>query len=204
MNKKYNLIYTSLAAVILTAACTTTGEPVAAPSPSIPASPSSTAPANAADAADADRAAASRLGLPYLGTDLGTVEGAAKDGKPYVFGAGGTGCAWLRLPDGSLYALHDTTARTGSSALVRDVGTEAAWRADPDYEPGRCEPAEGIPTADDPAQPEPYRWTADYGNQYLRWGGRTYIIPGTVGVGLALTPIAGETIPGVNGVPIPN
>ncbi|KXO98951.1 hypothetical protein [Tsukamurella pseudospumae] len=199
---KYTFIGTAtLAAVALTlTACgTTAGEPVAARSSS-PTAPSSTAPANA-DQADAGRAAAARLGLPYLGTDVGTVEGAAKDGKPYVFGTG-RGCAWVRLsPDGALYALHDNG--TGSSRLTRDRGTEAAWRADPDYEPGRCTPAEGIPTVDDPSAPEPFRWTADYGNTYVRWHGQVYILPGTVGVGLALTPIAGETIPGVNGVPIP-
>lgn len=191
----------ALAAGILTTACSTTGEPTATPSPSIPASPSSTT--SAADAVDAGRAAAARLGVPYLGLDAGTVEAAAKDGKPYVFGAGGRDCAWLRLsPDGALYALHENG--TGSSRLTRDRGVEAAWRADPDFEPGRCSPAQGIPTADDPAAPEPYRWVGAYGNVFLRWGGRTYIIPGTVGVGLALTPVAGETIPGVNGVPIPN
>ncbi|MFD9829005.1 hypothetical protein ACFWXB_16155 [Tsukamurella tyrosinosolvens] len=199
---KNRFIYASLAAALtLTAACGTGGEPVAAPSSSSTA-PSSTAPVSAADQTDAGRAAAGRLGLPYLGTDVGTVEAAAKVGHPYVFGAG-RGCAWLRLPDGSLWAIHDTTARTGNAALVRDRGTEAAWKADPDFEPGTCRPAEGIPTADDATQPEPYRWVGSYGNVFLRWGGRTYIIPGTVGVGLALKPITSEVIPGVDGVPIP-
>ncbi|KXP12494.1 hypothetical protein AXK57_19640 [Tsukamurella pulmonis] len=193
---KYNLIPAAAAfaavAVSLTACGTTAGEPTATPTPS--ASTTSTF-ASAADPVDAGRAAAARLGLPYLGLDAGTVEAAAKDGKPYVFGAGGTGCAWLRLPDGSLWALHSTLARTGSAALVRDRGTEAAWRADPDYEPGACAPAEGVPTADDPAQPEPYRWVGAYGNVFLRWGGETFIIPGTVGPGLALRPIAGVPMP---------
>ncbi|MBS4102937.1 hypothetical protein [Tsukamurella paurometabola] len=191
------------AATILTACDTTTsGEPVATPSTPASAAPSSTTFANAADAADADRAARARAGLPNSGSlTLEDAETAVRRGLPFVFGAG-RGCAWVRLPDGSLWALHDN--RSGSPALTRDVGTEAAWRADPDFEPGRCEPAEGIPTADDPAQPEPYRWTADYGNQYLRWHGQVYILPGTVSAGLALTPIVGETIPGVNGVPIPN
>lgn len=209
---KHTFIPAALAAVALTlTACdtTTSGEPAATPSSSSTApsssstAPSSTTFANAADAVDAGRAAAARLGLPYLGTDVENAQAAAKDGRPYVFGAGGTGCAWLRLPSGSLYALHSTLVRTGNAALVRDVGTEAAWRADPDFEPGRCEPAEGIPTADDPSAAEPFRWIGAYGNTYLRWGGRTYIIPGTVGVGLALKPITSEVIPGVDGVPIP-
>ncbi|MBS4102869.1 hypothetical protein [Tsukamurella paurometabola] len=184
---KHTFIYASLAAALtLTAACGTStgGEPAAAPSP---ASPSSTAPVSAADQTDAGRAAAARLGLPYLGTDVEDAQAAAAAGHPYVFGAG-LNCAWLRLPDGSLWALHDTTVRTGSSALVRDRGTEAAWRADPDYEPGTCRPAEGIPTADDPTQPEPYRWVGAFDTTFLRWGGQVYILPGTVGPGLALRP----------------
>ncbi|BDD80280.1 hypothetical protein TPB0596_00430 [Tsukamurella pulmonis] len=181
----------------------TAGEPTAAPS-SASAAPSTSTFANSADEADADRAARARAGLPNSGgITLEDAQAAANRGVPFVFGAGGTGCAWLRLPDGSLYALHDTAARTGSSALVRDRGTEAAFRADPDYEPGRCRPAEGIPTADDPTQPAPYRWVGAYGNTYLRWHGQTFIIPGTVGPGLALRPITSEVIPGVDGVPIP-
>lgn len=187
---KHTLIYASLAAAVtLTAACGTGGEPVAAPSSSSTA-PSSTAPVSAADQTDAGRAAAGRLGLPYLGTDVGTVEAAAKVGRPYVFGTG-RGCAWLRLPDdGSLWALHSTLVRTGSAALVRDRGTEAAWKADPDFEPGTCRPAEGIPTADDATQPEPFRWIGAYDTTFLRWGGKVFILPGTVGVGLALRPIS--------------
>ncbi|BDD80706.1 hypothetical protein TPB0596_04690 [Tsukamurella pulmonis] len=187
MNKNRFLGTVALAATILTAACTTTGEPVAAPSPSIPASPSSTAPASAADAVDAGRAAAARLGLPYLGLDAGSVEAAAAKGLPYLFGAG-LNCGWIRLPDGSLYALHNN--RTGSAHLVRDRGIEAAWKADPDFEPGACTPAEGIPTSDDPAAPEPYRWVGAYDTRFLRWHGRVFILPGTVGPGpgLALRP----------------
>lgn len=200
MNKKYIALAAGIA-VSLTACGTNTAEPTAAPSSPASTAPSSTTFANAADAADADRAARARAGLPNSGgITLEDAEAARHAGLPFVFGTGAN-CAWVRLPDGSLYALHDN--RTGSPTLVRDRGTEAAWRADPDFEPGACRPAQGIPTVDDPSAPEPYRWTADYGNTYLRWHGKTFILPGTVSVGLALTPNAGETIPGVNGVPIP-
>lgn len=208
MNKnRFTPVAAALAAAAMTlAACGTTGgDPLAAPRSSIPASPSSTAPSNAADAADADRAARARAGLPNSGgLTLEDAETAARRGLPVVFGAGGRDCAWVRLPDGSLWALHSTLTRTGSATLARDLGTEAAWRADPDFEPGRCTPAEGIPTADDPAQPEPYRWVGAYDTVFLRWHGKTFIIPGTVSVGLALKAIASEIIPGVDGVQAPN
>ncbi len=176
------------AATILTACDTTTsGEPVATPSTPASAAPSSTTFANAADAADADRAARARAGLPNSGgLTLEDAETAARRGLPFVFGMGT--CSWLRLPDTSLWALHDTTARTGNAALVRDHGIEAAWKSDPDYEPGRCRAATGIPTADDPGEPEPYRWTGAYDTTFLRWNGKVFIVPGTVGVGLALKP----------------
>ncbi len=182
-------ISAALAATLTLTACgtNTAGEPVATPSSSSTA-PSSTAPVSAADPVDADRAARARAGLPNSGgLTLEDAEAARHAGLPFVFGTG-RGCAWVRLsPDGALYALHDNG--TGSSRLTRDRGTEAAFRADPDFEPGACRAATDIPTADDPAAEEPYRWTADYGNTMLRWGGQTFILPGTVSVGLALKPI---------------
>lgn len=201
MNKLLPIALAAGISVSLTACNTSTGgEPTATPSSS--AAPSTTTFANAADAADADHAARARAGLPNSGgITLEDAEAARHAGRPFVFGTG-RGCAWVRLsPDGALYALHDNG--TGSSRLTRDRGTEAAWRADPDFEPGTCRPAKGIPTADDPAAPDPFRWTGSYGSTFLRWDGKVFILPGTISVGLALRPIAGETIPGVNGVPIP-
>ena len=171
------------------ALCDTATDPVAAPSNTTTPVPLSTTFANAADEADADRAARAQAGLPNSSMlTLNDAQAAAANGVPFVFGTG-TGCGWVRLPDdGSLWALHDTG--TGSPTLTRDRAAEAAWRADPDRDVPRCKPASGIPTADDPTAAQPYRWTADYGNQYLRWGGKVYILPSTVGVGLALTPVS--------------
>lgn len=184
--KKYSVAAFAAAALTL-AACTTSTDPVAAPS-SVSAAPTSTTFANAADQADADRAARARAALPNSGVlTLEDAAAAAAAGLPFVFGTG-LGCGWVRMPDGGLYALHDNG--TGSPALTRDHAAEAAWRADPDRDVPRCKPASGIPTADDPTAAQPYRWTADYGNQYLRWGGKVYILPCTVGVGLALTPVS--------------
>lgn len=182
--QKYFIPAAALAVAALTlTACGTPTETVAASSTTVTTAP----PSSTTSATDAELAAAA--GLPDTGSvDVADAAAAAAAQRPFVFGTG-LDCGWLRLPDGSLWALHDTTARTGSSALARDVGTESAFRADPSYEPGRCQPATDIPTVDDPTAPEPYRWTADYGNTYVRWHGKTFIVPGTVYAGMALTPI---------------
>lgn len=188
MNTKKYLVPIALATLTLTACgTTTTTEPSAAPSSSAAASSGSAVKdleRSRGDSVDQERAAAAEAGLPSS-LDIEYALAVAKDHKPFVVGT--AGCGWVRLPDdGSLWALHDT----GSPALTRDHAAESAWRADPDRDVPRCKPVSGIPTADDPTAAQPYRWTADYGNQYLRWGGKVYILPSTVGVGLALTPVS--------------
>ncbi|SIN36412.1 hypothetical protein [Mycobacteroides abscessus] len=180
MNTKKYLVPIALATLTLTACGATSGEATAPPSSPASASPSTTTPTSAADAAAA-------AGLPDTGSVVvAEAEAARRAGRPYVFGTG-RGCAWLRLsPDGGLYALHENGS--GSARLVRDRGTEAAFRADPTYEPGACRAATDIPTADDATQPEPYRWIGAFDTTFLRWGGHVFIVPGTVQVGLALRP----------------
>ncbi|CPR70136.1 hypothetical protein [Mycobacteroides abscessus] len=62
------------------------------------------------------------------GVDLQLAEAAAADHVPFVFAYDdvGGGCAWLRLPDASLWGLHG-----GGGALTRDTAREEFFRRTP-------------------------------------------------------------------------
>lgn len=85
----------------------------------------------------------------------------------------GEGCTWLRTWDAKLWRLYGTNG----GALVRDETAEKAFHSNAGAaDLWTCNPAESIPTADDPAVSTPYRWT-DGGRTLVRVNGTTYVVP---------------------------
>ena len=176
-----------VAALTLTAACTPT-EPVAAPSSS--AAPSDSAVQARAVERELERNAS--LGIP--GPVISQLaEAAAQDGAPLAF-SWGTGCSWIRTPDGTLWALH-----SGGGALVRDDRQRAWFRANPGAAVAKeCEqPTESLPTRPDPAITAPYRWR-DGSVTKVSVNGRAYALPVPIserGAVLVAEASAGPTSP---------
>lgn len=144
-----NLFPAAIAAA-LTLTVTACGTPTVAP-PSSSAAPSD----NAAQARAVERELEhnGELGIP--GPVISQLaEVAARDGMPLAF-SWGTGCSWIRTPDGTLWALH-----SGGGALVRDEKQLAWFKAQPGAAIAKeCEqPTESLPKRPDPAVPTPYRW----------------------------------------------
>ncbi|WP_435594680.1 hypothetical protein [Tsukamurella tyrosinosolvens] len=200
----------ALAAALILAACGTTAEPTAAPSSSA-AAPAGSAVQEYRTAQAEEAKQEMRLhvaaALPH-DVDRRYAEAASKDGVPFTF-TYGEGCSLVRLPDKSLWSLN----RDGGS-LTRDLAAEerfGSWPGAGSGEGRPCPAAAGIPTADDPSQSGPYRWT-ERGFQRLRINGAIYAVPAEIPVtGTVLryavvhgpAPTLGEVVPGVDGAPIP-
>lgn len=204
MNKKI-LIPAALAAAAITFVTTACGTPTETSS-----APSSTGAAANNSAVRELRLARAEEGkrelrlsvaaaIPHT-VDREYAAAAASDAVPFIFSYGG--CAWMRMPDKSLYNLHGA-----GGSLTRDTAAEKEFGSWPGAgEPRVCEPAVGIPTADDPSSPGPYRWVEERGFQRLRWNGAVYAVPaeippaGTVlrdAVDHGPAPTLGEVVPGV-------
>jgi len=203
----------ALAAAILTTACGTNtgGEPTAA-SPSSSASESPTRSAvhelRLARAEECKRELRLNVAaaIPHT-VDREYAAAAASDGTPFVFSYGGR--AWLRMSDKSLWSLDGA-----GGSLTRDTAAEQAFGSWPGAGSGEgraCQPAGGIPAADDMSQSGPYRWI-EGGHQRLRVNSGVYAVPaqipptGTVlrfAVIRGPAPTLGEVVPGVDDVPIP-
>lgn len=212
MNKKKFAPAAALAAVaaLTLAACGTPTETTSAPSSSA-AAPSSSAVQEYRKAKSEEAKREMRLhvaaALPH-DVDRGYAEAAAADRVPFAFSYGG--CAWLRMSDKSLWSLNGA-----GGSLTRDLAAEerfGSWPGAGSGEGRPCPAAAGIPTADDPSQSGPYRWT-ERGFQRLRINGAIYAVPAEIPeTGTVLrdavihgpAPTLGETVPGVDGVPIPN
>lgn len=192
------------AAAILTTACGTTTEPVAAPSSSaVPSTGSAVQEYRRAQSEEGKRELRLHVAaaLPQA-VDRGYAEAASKDGVPFAF-TYGQGCAFFRLPDKSLWSLHST-----GGLLTRDVAAEqrfGSWPGAGASDGHPCQRTSGIPTADDPSTPGPFRWT-EGGHQRLRVNGVVYAVPvdipatGTVlrdAVIHGPAPTLGEVVPGV-------
>lgn len=107
---------------------------------------------------------------------------AASDAVPFIFSYGT--CAWLRMPDRSLYSLNGT-----GGSLTRDVAAEKEFGSWPGAGDRRaCQPATGIPDADDPSVMTPYRWT-DRSRIAVRVNGTHYELPDQI-------PESGEVLSG--------
>ncbi len=108
---------------------------------------------------------------------------AASDRTPFIFSYG-TGCAWMRMPDKSLWSLNGA-----GGALTRDVAAEKEFGSWPGAGERRvCEPATGIPDADDPSVTAPYRWI-DHGRVAIRVNGKHHELPDQI-------PESGEVLGG--------
>ncbi|NOP95120.1 hypothetical protein [Mycolicibacterium fortuitum] len=107
---------------------------------------------------------------------------AASDAVPFIFSYGG--CAWMRMPDKSLYNLHGA-----GGSLTRDTAAEKEFGSWPGAgEPRVCEPATGIPDADDPSVTTPYRWIY-HGRVAIRVNGKHHELPDQI-------PESGEVLGG--------
>ncbi|SKE70784.1 Uncharacterised protein [Mycobacteroides abscessus subsp. massiliense] len=205
MNKNIGAV--ALAAITLaTTACTPPAESISAPSSSVAAAPSSSAVHEYRKARAEEAKREMRLhvesGIPH-DVDRRYAEAASKDGVPFAF-TYGEGCSWVRLPDKTLWPLH-----AAGGPLTRDTAAEqrfGSWPGAGVSESRPCPAAVGIPVADDPSSPGPYRWVEERGFQRLRWNGAVYAVPaeippaGTVlrdAVVHGPAPTLGEVVPGV-------
>lgn len=214
MNQKH-IHAAALAAAVTVAftACAPSTEPPSAPSSTASASPSSDSAVREYRRAQAEEwkremrlhvAAA----LPH-DVDRRYAEAAVADRVPFAFTYGGEGCTWVRLPDKSLWSLHSS-----GGLLTRDTAAEkefGSWPGAGSGEGRSCPAAVGIPAADAPSRSGPYRWI-EGGFQRLRINGAIYAVPAEIPeTGTVLrdavihgpAPTLGETVPGVDGAPIP-
>lgn len=173
MKKYLNGVVALTAAVILTAGCTPHTEPVAAPSSSAAPSVASDREVKRAESEAGKRELAiyGALGLPST-TDRVAAEAAAARSFPYLF-SHGEGCSWVRTWDGALWRMYGTDG----GQLVRDTEAEKAFHSNPGASDlWTCNPAENIPTADDPAAGTPYRFVDERGT-WVRVGAAVYLVP---------------------------
>lgn len=182
------------AATILTTACGTTTETTSTPS-------SSAVPSVVSDR-EADRAESETgkrelriygvLGLPST-VDRVAAEAAAARGFPFLF-SHGERCAWVRTWDGALWRMYGTDG----GALVRDTAAEKAFHSNPGASDlWTCNPAENIPTADDPTASTPYQFVDERG-PWVRVGAAVYQVPEPVptrGAVPHLRSESGEVVP---------
>ncbi|WP_336670440.1 hypothetical protein [Tsukamurella sp. USMM236] len=211
--KKYPALAAAIAAATILTACDTTTETASTPSTSsVTASPSDSAVRTyrKAQAEEAKREMRRHVaaGIPEA-VDRLYAEAASTDGTPFAFGYG-PGCSWVRLPDGTLWPLH-----AAGGPLTRDTAAEqrfGSWPGAGASESHPCSPAVNVPAADDLSSPGPYLWTNERGALLLRWNAAVYSVPVNIPeTGTALrdavshgpAPTLGETVPGVNGAPIP-
>ncbi|SLH42727.1 Uncharacterised protein [Mycobacteroides abscessus subsp. massiliense] len=205
--KKHHLIPAGVAALaaatMLTTACGTATEPTATPSSSASASPNHSAVRDLRLARAEEGKRELRLNvaaaIPHT-VDREYAAAAASDGTPFIFSYGG--CAWMRMPDKSLYNLHGA-----GGSLTRDTAAEREFGSWPGSgERHVCEPATGIPDADNPSVTAPYRWIGERGFQRLRVNGSVYALPGEIpeagtvlreAVDHGPAPTNGEVVPGV-------
>lgn len=188
MKSKFIPAAIAVVATILTTACGTT-EPTAAPSSS---------PSGSELFREQSREGMRRLehnaslGIP--GPVISQLaEVAAQDGMPLAF-SWGTGCSWIRTPDGTLWALH-----SGGGALVRDDRQRDWFEAHPGAAIAKvCEqPAESLPKQPDPTITAPYRWR-DGAITKVSINGSAYALPAQISErGAVLLPeaSAGPTTP---------
>lgn len=151
-------------ATVAVAGCTP-----AAPNPTPPAFSTLPASGSAVSQVLRDRDLDSRAQLDRAGrlavaggVDLQLAEAAAQDHVPFAFAYDdiGGGCAWLRLPDASLWGLH-----AGGGALTRDTTREEFFRRTPGAAMALGCKQEPVPVGYDSAvadtaaaQGRPYRW----------------------------------------------
>ncbi|MBE5488538.1 hypothetical protein E3G71_001039 [Mycobacteroides abscessus] len=203
--KKYSVAALAVVAALTlaTTACTPATEPVAAPSSSaVPSTGSAVHEYRKAKSEEEKKEMRLHVAaaLPH-DVDRGYAKAAELDGVPFAF-TYGRGCAFVRLPDRSLWSLNGA-----GGALTRDTAAEKEFGSWPGANPGEgrpCQPTVGIPAADDPATPGPFRWT-EGGHQRLRVNGVVYAVPveipesGTVLRDAVIhrpAPTLGEVVPG--------